>query len=305
MALILETGSGLRVANSYISIAFVTSYLTNLGRETENSWDTATDPQKEAAAIAGSQYVDTRWGAQFKGTKQTRYDGSSAQALLLMVLIPVADEITIIGTQAYKWVAALTSLSNNEIVIGADVDACATNLIAAIVGSDDRGTLFSNALPANDSVGAELEEGTTDSILLTARQIGASGNDIPIDVTGTPNLTLTVAFQNGLEADDQALEFPRTGLWSPDGTQIIGIPSKLKQSCAEYAIRSHAASLYQDPVIDETSRAVTGKREKVGPIETETSYEEGSSAHSQLIKPYPAADRLLKDYVIPGGRAFR
>jgi len=62
--------------------------------------------------------------------------------------------------------------------------------------------------------------------------------------------------------------------------------------------------LSPDPTVDATGQIVIGQRTKVGPIETETRYSD-SGTLAQLIKPYPAADRLLAGYIIPGGRVIR
>lgn len=303
MTLILETGSGLRIANSYVLTSFVTSYLTERGRETENEWSTATSPQQEAGAIAATQYIDTRWGTRLKGDRQTRYEGSSAQALVSFSGIPVADETITLGNQTYIWKASLSTLGNNEIIIGANADECATNLIAAINSGATAGTNYSKFLLGNDAATALLEEGSSTSILLTARNVGLSGNDIVLSETST-NFDIDNVFVNGNEEQSQALEFPRAFLFDRDGNRLISMPLKLKQATAEYSVRARGAALYVDPVVDDTGRTVTEKMEKLGPIEESTKFTEGS-ALSQLIRPYPAADQLLAEYILPSGRVFR
>lgn len=305
MTLIVETGSGLRISNSYVTVSFVLAYLTERDRETENSFDTSTTAEQEAAVIAATDYIDSRWGKRFKGTRNTFFGGATAQALINFTGIPVADETFTLGTTVYIWKAALTTLAADEVIIGADADESATNLIAAINGdSTGVGVTFSKNLPANDAATAALEESSTTSILLTVRIPGESGNDTPLAETMS-NFDLTTAtFVNGADRSAQALEFPRLALFDENGLRVLGVPLKLKQSCAEYAVRSIGALLYQDPTVDATGRTVTEKFEKIGPIEERTKFEEGGSL-SQLIKPYPAADRLLAEFVFPAGRAFR
>lgn len=138
---------------------------------------------------------------------------------------------------------------------------------------------------------------------MTALISGSSGNDIALAET-TTDLDITTAFANGLDAGMQALQFPRSALYDSSGRPVVGVPLGVKQATAEYAVRAHGEALYQDPTIDETGRAVVGKREKVGPIETETTYADGASL-SSLIKPYPAADRLLTEYLTPAGGVTR
>lgn len=156
MTLTVETGSGLRVANSYDTVAFITAYLTDLGRVTENNWSTATTAQQEAAAIAATQYIDTRWATRIKGTRLTAFDGQEALALLTFSGLPLADETLTIGNQIYTWKAAITALSSDEVLIGATAAACATNLIAAVTSGATAGTEYSEYLQPNDSVDAEL-----------------------------------------------------------------------------------------------------------------------------------------------------
>lgn len=104
------------------------------------------------------------------------------------------------------------------------------------------------------------------------------------------------------ESEAQALAFPRVYLFDEDGYVIDGIPAKLKQATAEYAVRAITITLMPDPQIDDTSLRVRRKREKVGPIETETEFAEEAPRD---LRPYPAADRLLIDYVTPAGRTYR
>ena len=82
------------------------------------------------------------------------------------------------------------------------------------------------------------------------------------------------------------------------------IPLKLKQATAEYADRARAAALAPDPTVSTYSAQVKRVREKVGPIEEETEFVDGSHL-VKLLVPYPAADRLLSEYVFPAGLAVR
>ena len=190
MTIIVETGSGLRVANSYATLAFILAYLTNLGREAENNWSTATTAQQEAAAIAATQYIDTRWATRIKGTRLKTFSGHQALALLPFSGAPLADETITIGNQVYVWKAALTALSSDEILIGATAATCATNLIAAVTTGSTAGTEYSEYMQINDSADAELYAANTDVVLLTALIAGSSGNDIALAETST-NLVVT------------------------------------------------------------------------------------------------------------------
>lgn len=78
MSLIVETGSGLTNANSYISVADADTYVADHGNE--SVWTAATTAQKEAALRNATQYIDLQYGSKFKSSK-TNIDSGSRQAL--------------------------------------------------------------------------------------------------------------------------------------------------------------------------------------------------------------------------------
>lgn len=94
----------------------------------------------------------------------------------------------------------------------------------------------------------------------------------------------------------QALSFPRVNLYSRDGVLIGGVPANLKKAAAEYASRALTIILLPDPVTDPTARAVVGSEQTVGPISTKTQYQSGAGM-TTMIKPYPAADMLLQEFL--------
>lgn len=100
----------------------------------------------------------------------------------------------------------------------------------------------------------------------------------------------------------QALEFPRIG-YDRNGVELDDtIPVVLKKACAEYALRALTATLAPDLTVDASGRKVLSSRSKVGPIETETTYSEASVS---TIKPYPAADMLMKSITVSTSRLIR
>ena len=102
----------------------------------------------------------------------------------------------------------------------------------------------------------------------------------------------------------QPLGFPRTQLYDLAGQLVEGIPDNLKKATAEYALRALSGELMPDPSTDTSGAMVSWVRQKVGPIETETTF--AASMGVRSLKPYPAADRLLSQYVTGGGaRAVR
>lgn len=70
--LIVEDGSGVVNADSYVSSANADAYHSAFGNA---AWASATDPQKDAALRSATQYLDSRY--RFKGVRKTY-----AQALM-------------------------------------------------------------------------------------------------------------------------------------------------------------------------------------------------------------------------------
>ncbi len=295
MTLIIETGGGVREANAYASVSFVTSYLTSLNRETD--WSAATVAVQEAAIVAATSYIDTRWGSRFRSNKLTSFDGVKAQALASFNANPSSADSITIGSHEYEYKTALGTLAQYEIEIGADLEETLQSTIDAVTSG------IPDSTPANSEVTAAFEEGSTSVLLLTALQAGSSGNDIPLSVSLTGGGALT-PFKNGLDVGSQPLQFPRSKLYDSDWVKVVGIPLKLKQAMAEYADRARTELLYIDPVTDDSGRAIIEKQEIVGPIEDRTKYEEGSGM-ATLLKPYPAADQLLAEYLKPTGMVIR
>lgn len=92
--------------------------------------------------------------------------------------------------------------------------------------------------------------------------------------------------------EDQPLSFPRQLLY--DGWEAVeGIPIELKRAQFEYAKRAltNADGLMPDPADrDETGAVIVKRFEKIGPIETDTTYLTNTA---QSLRTYPAADRWL------------
>lgn len=112
-------------------------------------------------------------------------------------------------------------------------------------------------------------------------------------------------FKGYAATDNQALEFPRDAF--VDATNVTIIPEALKRATAEYALRASTAPLAPDPVQDPSGYQVSRKFEKVGPIEERTDFAFlGPGATRQLLKPYPAADMLLRPLLkVSSGRVIR
>ncbi len=74
MSLTVETGSGSASADSYVSIADVTAYLTSMGAET--AWVLLTTTQQEVACRKATRYIESAYRNRWRGVK-----ASGTQAL--------------------------------------------------------------------------------------------------------------------------------------------------------------------------------------------------------------------------------
>lgn len=118
-----------------------------------------------------------------------------------------------------------------------------------------------------------------------------------VKATDYIELRYRVRFIGTREFETQALSFPRLSLYDEDGRKVLGVPKQLKNATIEYAKRALTAELVTDP--EESGKVVQRKKEKVGPLEEETEYVLGG--HIITYKSYPAADKLLKEYLGAGG----
>ena len=111
-----------------------------------------------------------------------------------------------------------------------------------------------------------------------------------------------VRFKGRRLSADQALSFPRIGLYDEEHRLVEGVPERLKRSSIEYAFRALSSELIPDPEVHKSGLRIRGQRTKVGPIEEETEFQQDDR---QLLRAYPAADRLLIGYVVAGTRVVR
>ncbi|MAD98776.1 MAG: hypothetical protein Unbinned200contig1000_14 [Prokaryotic dsDNA virus sp.] len=107
-----------------------------------------------------------------------------------------------------------------------------------------------------------------------------------------------------LAPEATTLSFPRQYLYNRKGELETGIPEDVKKAVCEYAVRALSADLLPDPTVSDSAKALKKTFEKVGPIETEVEYQDGS-ARPDIIRPYPAADRLLTFWTTSVGGVIR
>lgn len=302
MAVIVENGTGVAGANSFVTVAFVTAYLTARNRQTENGW-AGSGAEEDAAVIEATDYIEARFSQLFKGAKEYE-DLRVARATLELTAQPSAGDTVVIGAVTYSFEGSLGGA--NDVLIGANTSESVDNLIDAVNANPaTAGTVFHASTVENDDAGAQAFFG--DTLLAFAKVSGTPGNAVTTTTTIT-GATWNFATLNGGgdRPYPQPLSFPRDGLFDRDGIQVFGMPEKLKQATAEYAVRARAAAatLAPDPTADSLGGTVTRLKEKIGPIETDTEYLPGTVGSGSL-PAYPAADRLLRDFVTSGGRVVR
>lgn len=301
MTMITEDGSGVQGANSYTSVAYVDAYLADRNRSTQNSWGSSSTAVKEAAIIAATDYIEQRFGLRFLGLKKNANPGQ-ARSVLTLTQQPANGQQVVVGARTYIFNTVLGGA--DSVLIGASISESLDNLTNAINGNlSALGITVGSGTAEHDDVVAATFVGLT--MLALARDAGEAGNAIAVttNVTGASWSFATLRGGNDMFRP-QPLSFPRIQLYDREGLLVQFIPDRLMQAVSEYAVRAVATTLLPDPTIDATGRAVVALRTKVGPIERETRYEEGSST-SQLLRSYPSADQLLREYLAPGGMVAR
>lgn len=300
MAFVVETGAGTPGANALASVAFVTNYLIERERDTEGGWIAASLEAQQAGIVKATDYISTRFGPRLKGAKlRGLIPGREASGRMTLLGLPLNAEKLTVGQKVYRLVDVLAQ--ENDVLIGADVAETIANFVAVLSFGGDDLTSEEHTLP-NHEVFA-IDE--SPALVIVALEKGDSGNAIAFASTITSS-TITGAgtLSDGLDEGEQPLPFPRAGLYSRDGRAIAGVPLKVRQATAEYAVRAMSAPLSPDPTVDSRLVPVLSVSKSVGPLSTSTTYG-APGVNGTLLKPYPAADRLLDEYLTASGGVMR
>lgn len=275
MTFVVENGTGVRGANSYVTVQEFRDYHELRGRSTAG----LTQAQAQAALVLATDYVDFRWGPQFLGSR--RFGSLASRAVFSLTAQPDdGDEVTF-GDVTY--VFRTSEVEENEVEIGSTILITLANLLSVLASSEN-----------DDFAGGEFADPDVAALTVFAVRDG-----VATAATGTAG-TWDVASTAGESGRGQPLEFPRVQLRDRRGDLVVGIPAQLREAVAEYAWRAQDGSaLAPDPVVSDTGQRITGQRERVGPIETETTYSAWTSASP--LRPYPAADRLLREFIRADG----
>lgn len=264
--IIVENGSGVRGANSYVNEGYVTSYLTLRNKVTD--WTAASSAEKTAAILGATAYLEMRFSNRFLGYSEIFFEEIKATAEVTISVVPTSGDALIVDGVRYEF--------GDNVAIGATVTDCAESLAAALSGP----------------VSATAAGGT---LTLTAAAPGAGGNLTALTVDGSGSIAAT-AFSGGSDEGSHSLSFPRTG--------FSGVPSKIRDAVSEYAARAIISPLAPDPGVSSSGGAVLEKEEMVGPILERTVYQSGTYG-SFFFTPYPEADKLVAPFIASSGRVIR
>lgn len=295
MTFIVEAGAGTPGANAYDTAAAVLAYLTDQGRETENSWSTLSTAVQQQNIVKATLYIDSRFRARLKGVKlNASIEGRQATGTITFASNPLDTEEVVVAQKTYRFVAAL--VQENDVLIGATKEDSANSLHLAIAGDSGDASVQEDTL-ANEVVGSSVE----DAVVSVAAAEGENGNTVVLTttVTGATLDPTGGTLDGGLDEAPQPLQFPRSGLRDRDGRLVLGVPLNLRHATAEYAVRAASSVLAPDPVVDATGLTPTLVRNRLDKLETERQYAAGSVSAS--FTPYPAADALLADYLLSVG----
>ncbi len=270
MAFIVEDGTGKKGATSYATVAYFKAYW--LDRGITITW---ADAAIQANLVAATSYIDTAKGPSFKGSRE--FSLLLSRSMLTLTALPTDGDTVTVDSDVYTFRDSPTL--TNDVEIGDTVPDTLANLAEVVAEVDTNDVVDSFLIPDPD-VWSMAIYFTRDGIATTA--------------TGTV-ASFDVASSTGYSGRRQPLEFPREDLYDRQGELVSGMPDLLKQATCEYAYRAYSAALAPDPSVTNNVLSVS---KTVGPIATATSY---ASGQASVPKPYPAADRLLADYLKDSG----
>jgi hypothetical protein len=198
--LVIETGSGVRGANSYVSTSYVTTYLTERNRQTENSWASASTGVKESACIQATDYLEKRFSSLFKGFKKYSFMSVAAKAQVDFGTLPEDGDTLTVGDETYTFVSSLTG-DMNDILIGLNSSATIDNFIDCLSNNEPTKEVTHGAvLDINRHVTIIKQ---SNKAILTAVSDGVGGNSTVL--TTTSNTLQITSFSGGINGGPQVL----------------------------------------------------------------------------------------------------
>lgn len=121
-------------------------------------------------------------------------------------------------------------------------------------------------------------------------------------VKATDYMDRRFSFVGYQEGEEQRTMWPRIDAFDEDDHLVEGIPDRVKEACAEYAIVALSATLNPTPTRDATGRDVQAKSSTVGPISESITYAGGAVFSGPK---YPIADAKLLGLIVSAGEIRR
>lgn len=185
--MIVETGSGVRKANSYVTVDTVTQYLTDRNRQTENNWASSSNGIKEAACIKATDYVEKKYSSLFRGSKRFLFSYTQARGSVSFTNNPENGNVLALGDDTYLFVTTLNPILKNQVQIASTLSGTLDNLISCIVSEEEfKYTRFSFS---EESRHAKAEK-SGNLLILTSLSDGSGGNSTILSTT-VSNTTVT------------------------------------------------------------------------------------------------------------------
>lgn len=277
MAAIVEDGSGVLNANSYATSAFYKSHLKSKGVTVTTASSVIDNNLVKATA-----YIDTVFSQRFKGSPL--YGTLLSRSFFVLAANPSDGETVTVGSVTYTFRA--TASAANDIAIAATPIENLSALINALDTIENADFVGTFLVSATRIAVFTLRDGVA-----TTDTLAGTGDGF----AGSPS--------SGASPFAQPLAFPRLNLFDRFGTRVTGIPTNLQVATVLYAQRAVTSDLLPDPTADARGFRVKRLRQQVGPVQTETEYQDGALVNQ--IRRYPDADMLLKPYLRVGGTVVR
>ena len=99
---------------------------------------------------------------------------------------------------------------------------------------------------------------------------------------------------------EQRTAWPRMDAIDFDDFVRIGIPTEVKEACADYAFIALTADLIPSPTPDPLGQVVVEKSSTVGPISESVRY--GQTGAMFVLPKYPKADQKLRPLTVGSGQ---
>lgn len=160
-------------------------------------WKTTSTTLTVTNEESGEPDLDT-WAGSCVLQRLTPDDAVAAYALIEPAGQPSNGNTVDIGAKTYTWQTTLTDVDGN-VQIGVDVEESLNNLRAAINLDAGAGTKYATSMTEHPDVTGEAFVGSSDYLIVTAKESGRAGNSIAVDTDWTGSAWNTATLIGGSE----------------------------------------------------------------------------------------------------------